>query len=93
MTEKFKESIDKSNAIRVLLTDSSKTFDYIDHTLLNAKLFALGVPSFSLKLIYSYLYNRTQRIKSNKNFGNRPDFEFGVPQGFVLIHVQQAHLV
>ena len=35
-------------------------------------------------MIYSYLSNRTQRIKINENFSNRTDIEFGVPQGSVL---------
>ena len=36
LTEKFKESIDKGNALGALLTDLSKAFDCIDHTLLIA---------------------------------------------------------
>ena len=43
MTEKFKESIDKGNAFGALLTDLSKAFDCIDHTLLIAKLSAFEV--------------------------------------------------
>ena len=38
----------------------------------------------SLKLLYSYLWNRTQRIKINKNFSDRTDIEFSVPQGSIL---------
>ena len=64
MTEKFKESTHKGNAFGTLLSDFSKAFDYIDHILLIAKLSAFGVSSLSLKLLYSYLSNRTKRIKT-----------------------------
>ena len=84
ITEKFKESIDKDNAFGALLTDLSKAFDCIDHTLLIAKLSAFGVSPLSLKLLYSYLSNRIQRIKINGNFSDRTDIEFGVPQGSIL---------
>ena len=52
MTEKFKELIHKGNTFGALLTDLSKAFDCIDHTLLIAKLSAFGVSPSSLKLIY-----------------------------------------
>ena len=67
MTENFKESIDKGNTFGALLTDLSKAFDCIDHICLIAKLFAFGVSPLSLKLIYSYLSNRTHWIKIIKN--------------------------
>ena len=84
MTEKFKVSIDKGNAFGALLTDLSKAFDCIHHTLLIAKLFAFGVSHLSLKLIYSYLSSRTQQIKIIKNFCDRTNNEFGVPHGSAL---------
>ena len=84
MTEKFKESIDKGNAFGALLTDLSKAFDCIDHTLLIAKLSAFEVSPWSLKLLYSYLSNRTQRMKINENLSDRTDIEFDVPQGSIL---------
>ena len=66
------------------MTDLSKVFDCIDLALLIPKLSAFGVPPLSLKLIYSYLSNRTQRIKIDENFSNRTDIGFGVRQGSVL---------
>ena len=66
MTEKFRESVDKGNTFGALLTDLSKAFDCIDVSLFIAKLFAFGVLPLSLKLIYSYLSNQTQRIKIKK---------------------------
>ena len=84
MTENFKESIDKGNTFGVLLTDLSKAFDCTDHTVMIAKLFAFRVSPLSLKLIYSCLSNRTRRIQINKNFSDRTDIEFNVPQSSVL---------
>ena len=84
MTENFKESIDKGNTFGALLTDLSKAFDCIDHTVMIAKLFAFRVSPLSLKLIYFCLSNWTQRIKINKNFSDRTNIEFNVPQSSVL---------
>ena len=84
MTEKFKKSIYRGNAFGTLLTDLSKAFDCINHTLSIAELFAFGVSHFSLKLVHSYLSNRIQRFKVNKNFSDRIDIEFSVPQGSIL---------
>ena len=66
------------------MTDLSKVSDCIDLALLIPKLSAFGVPPLSLKLIYSYLSNRTQRIKIDENFSNRTDIGFGVRHGSVL---------
>ena len=87
MTEKFKESIDKGNAFGAPLTDLSKAFDSIDHTLLSTKLSAFEVSPLSLKFIYSYLTNRTQRIKINEYFSDRTDAEFGVALGSISVQI------
>ena len=84
MTEKFKESVDKGNAFGALLTNLLKVFDCMDHTLLIAKLSTFDFSTLSLRFIYSFLLNRNQRIKLLKNFSNRTDIEFGVPQDFVF---------
>ena len=59
MTEKFKKSTDKGNAFEALLTDLSRAFYYIDHTL-------LIVSPLSLKLIYSYYRIELSESKSMK---------------------------
>ena len=84
MEEKFKDSLDKGNASGALPTDLSKAFDCTDHTLLIVKPSAVRVSPLSLKLIYSYLSDRTQRIKVNENFSNIADIEGGVLQGSIL---------
>ena len=63
------------NEFGALLTNLSKVFDCIDHTLLIAKLFWYRVSPTALNLILSYLTNRTQRIKNNYNFSRRSIIE------------------
>ena len=84
MLEKFKESADKGNEFGALLTDLSKAFDCIDNKLLIAKLFWYGVKPSSLNLIFSYLSNRTQRVKIKTSYSDKSNIEYGVPQGSIL---------
>ena len=81
---KIKESIDKENEFGALLTDLSKAFDCIDHSLLIAKLHCYGMSSASLNLISSYLFQRTQHIKIDNSFSEKVSIEYGVPQGSIL---------
>ena len=55
MVEKWKEALDKCGLGGALLTDLSKTFDYIKHDLLIVKLAPYDLESHSLKLVFSYL--------------------------------------
>ena len=52
------------------LMDLSQGFDTLSHNLLIAKLHAHGFTTESLKLVKSYLTNRCQRTKVNKNFSS-----------------------
>ena len=61
-----------------------KGFDYIDHELLIAKLYAYGFDKNSLYLINSYLKGRKQRTKINSSYSAFADILFGVPQGSIL---------
>ena len=84
MLEKFKESVDKGNEFGAHLTELSKAFYCIDHKLLIAKLFWYGVSPARLNLIFSYLSNRTQRVKIKSSHSDKNDIEYGVPQGSIL---------
>ena len=84
LVEKWRRSLDKSGKCGVLLTDLSKAFDCLVHDLLIAKLNAYGYDYLSLKLIYSYLTGRLQRVRVNASFSSWREIETGVPQGSVL---------
>ena len=84
MLEKFKESIDKNGSWGALLTDLSKAFDCLLHELLIAKLEAYGFDYISLKLMYSYLNSRYQRVRINSKYSSWSEITCGVPQGSIL---------
>ena len=60
MIEKWKSAVDKGKSFGALLTDLSKAFDCLSHDLLLAKLHAYGFSLSALKLIHSYLKNKTK---------------------------------
>ena len=80
---KWKKSVDNGGAFGALLTDLSKTFDYLPELLIG-KLDAYGFDKSSLKLIHSYLSNRKQRVKINDRYSSWSEILFGVPQGSIL---------
>ena len=50
MIEKLLDTLDKGGIIAALLTDLSKTFDYLSHDLLIAKLHGYGIELSSSRL-------------------------------------------
>ena len=84
LIERFKHFLDNSGVIAVVLTDLFKAYDCIPHDLFIAKLHAYGIGMQSLKLLYSYLTNRKQRVKINNSFSDWFEIMVGVPQGSVL---------
>lgn len=81
LIEKWKESIDNGGAFGAVLTDLSKAFDCLPHDLLIAKLNAYGFDKKALKLIFSYLSSRKQRVKVNNSYSTWKEVLYGVPQG------------
>ena len=61
------------------MTDLSKAFDCLDHSL-----HWYGLSPLYFKLIFSYFSNRTHRSKIKECFSNRLQIEYGVPQGSIL---------
>ncbi len=84
LVEKWRKGLDKSKKCGVLLTDLSKAFDCLVHDLLIAKLHAYGFDYLSLKLIYTYLSGRKQRVRVNGSYSEWSYITHGVPQGSVL---------
>ena len=64
--------------------DLSKAYDVLSHELLIAKLEAYGFSLNSLKLLYSYLSNRKQRVRIESIFSEWIGIVLGVPQGSIL---------
>ena len=78
MLEKWRKCLDNKGNAGVLLTDLSKAFDCLDHDLLIAKLNAYGFDLNSLKLIYSYLTDRFQRVRVNSSYSSWSEIIYGV---------------
>ena len=90
MVEICKKALDKGRKCGVLLTDLSKAFDCLVHDLLIAKLAAYGFDHLSLKLIFSYLTGRQQRVRVNGSYSEYANIDTGVPQGSILGPIQMT---
>ena len=59
---------DSLNAdVRAVLPDFKKAFDFIDHTLLIAKLYSLLVKPTVVNWIIEFLRDKSQRVELNSN--------------------------
>ena len=70
--------------MELYLYDLSKAYDCLSHELLIAKLVAYGFSKQSLRLVYSFLKGRKQRVKIGKSVSNWLEPIQGVPQGSIL---------
>lgn len=84
MTEDWRRSLDKREAVIAVAVDLSKAFDSINHNLLLAKLKAYGSSPSALNLISSYLLGRRQRVKLSGVCSSYSEVMVGVPQGSLL---------
>lgn len=78
------KALDRKKFAVAVFFDISKAFDSIDHKLLLFKLEKLGIRGKALKLIKSYLSNRSQYVKIMDVMSEIAEILFGVPQGSCL---------
>ena len=64
--------------------DLSKVFDILNHNILTAKLGLYGFHTEALNYVKSYLDNRKQRVRVNRNFSAWQETIAGVLQDFIL---------
>ena len=72
------------NVFGVLLSDLSKSFDYLLHELIIGKLNAYGFSLLFIKLIQSYLSHTLLRTEINDSYCSWSEIHFGLPQGSIL---------
>ena len=58
LLEEWRLYLDNNYFVGAVMTNLSKTFDYISHNLLIAKLEAYSFDNYTIRYVYSYLKNR-----------------------------------
>ena len=83
LTDEAYMSTDKGKATTAVTIDYSKAFDYVDHEVLIKKLIKLNVRVSIIKLIVSFLQNRSHCTKFSNQISEFETITCGVPQGTV----------
>ena len=81
MLELWESAVDKGKVFRALLTNLLKTFDFLSHELIIAKLNAYKINLAALNLVQSYLSKRKQRTKISQSCCSWKEILSRVPQG------------
>ena len=84
LTDFIKFQMDKGNAVGMVLLDLQKAFDTVDHSILLAKLEAMGLSNDIVKWLQSYLSGRQQLVDVAGTFSSCENKTCGVPQGSIL---------
>ena len=83
-THRWLQLLESGVEVGAIFFDFKKAFDSVPHRALLQKLRELGINSFLLRWIQSYLTNRKQRIVVNGATSLPADVLSGVPQGSVI---------
>lgn len=83
LMDDWKVTISEGQMI-VIFLDLKRTFETVDRTRLLEKLDKYGMRGKVLEWFRTYLSNRTQQVRFNKQWSKRVKTEYGVPQGSVL---------
>nr|CAH7734299.1 unnamed protein product [Callosobruchus chinensis] len=84
VTSKLYNLINKKTPAIGVFVDLAKAFDTVSHEKLLEVLECSGVRGTALKLLTSYLGNRTQRVRNAGILSSSKIIECGIPQGTVL---------
>lgn len=84
VTDDILEAADRGDLTGLVLLDYSRAFDKLNHQLLLAILKFLGLECRALKLVESYLSDRTQSVRLNGTLSSVRHINCGVPQGSIL---------
>ena len=76
-------STEEGKATTAVTIDYSKAFDYIDHTILINKLINMGIKASLVKILMSFLTDRSQCTKIGSEISSSQSITCGVPQGTI----------
>ena len=82
--EYITKALENNNIVVGIYLDLSKAFDTVDHEILCRKLNAIGLRGIILKMLKSYLMERTQVVKIKGVYSSPKTIGIGVPQGSIL---------
>ncbi|GJQ87566.1 hypothetical protein Trydic_g4832 [Trypoxylus dichotomus] len=95
-TEHPKKNVDIGNLIVLVLLDSSKAFDRIDHSLLLAILHNIGFCEIALRFFRAYLLSRKEVMIATGQTSDWGTTRSGVPQGSIsdplLVSIYTAYM-
>ena len=84
LVEKITKSLESDDIVIGVFLDLKKAFDTVPHDILIKKLHAYGIRGNALKLLKSYLTNRTQYVTYDGVRSSTKPIQCGVPQGSIL---------
>lgn len=84
LTNLVTQKLDKGMKSLAIFLDLKKAFDTVSLPILVRKMEGVGIRGTPLRLLTSYLHDRTQRVKINNYTSNDAHISYGVPQGSVL---------
>ena len=78
------KALEKNDLVVGIFLDLSKAFDTVDHKILVQKLNMIGFRGVTLKMLKSYLMERTQIVQIKGVNSSQREVKIGVPQGSIL---------
>ena len=84
VTNHIKDALQSSLSTGMVLVDIEKAFDRVWLNGLVYKLIKYNVPHYLIRIIFSFINDRTYQVKVGKKLSPAQPIPFGVPQGAVL---------